>query len=285
MMPFPAEKVDDRVNSFAALANATIYDSEATRHYVEGAPHLKHAALRELYGRLVLRAYDHVAANNHPVTVLDLGAGEGSATRVLLELGAQVTAVDVSESQLQALQCACANYQGLEVCQAEAIDALQQFQAAGRRFDLVVALSFLHHIPDYLEVIRNACALLTRRGTFFSFQDPLKYDRLDPFVRSFGFVAYYSWRVLQGDVVGGAKRRLRRTRGIYLAQSPEDNVEYHVIRGGVDQQAIVALFQSLDFQCEIVPYFSTQSRFWQALGSKLGLKNTFAVLARARSDS
>ncbi len=276
-------EANDRVQRVAALANEMIYDSEATRRYVQGAPHLKHASLRALYATLAMRAYESVGYNGCPVEVLDLGAGEGSATRIFLELGARVTAVDVSSSQLEALQQTCAGYAGLTVRQAEAMQVLRDLRAEGKRFGLIVALSFLHHIPDYLALIREAHVLLQDRGLFFSFQDPLRYDTLDSFTRSFGFMAYYSWRTLQGDLVAGAQRRLRRSRGIYHEESPEDNAEYHVIRGGVDQDAIAALFAGLGCRCEIVRYFSTQSGLWQTLGARMGLKNTFAVLAEVDS--
>ena len=89
-------------------------------------------------------------------------------------------------------------------------------------------------------------------------------------------------RVFRGDVIDGLKRPLRRARGIYLDDSVYDNAEYHVTRNGVDQIAIYELLKEQDIDCDIVSYFSTQSRFFQALGSVLGMKNTFAVVAKKR---
>ena len=43
----------DRWHQLAAAANAASYDVEATRRYVSGAPHLKHAALTALQFRFV----------------------------------------------------------------------------------------------------------------------------------------------------------------------------------------------------------------------------------------
>jgi hypothetical protein len=46
---------------------------------------------------------------------------------------------------------------------------------------------------------------------------------------------------------------------------------------------LVLLFGGQEGQFnDIVSYFSTQSRFFQALGSVLGVKNTFAVVAQKR---
>ena len=96
----------------------------------------------------------------------------------------------------------------------------------------------------------------------------------------FSTLAYFSWRVLKGDVLGGFKRRLRRRRGIYLEDSMHDNADYHVTRNGVDQDAICRLFEERGFDYNTVRYFSTQSRLSQRMGSALGLRNTFAVVAQ-----
>ena len=80
----------------------------------------------------------------------------------------------------------------------------------------------------------------------------------------------------------GLKRRIRRNRGVYLKDSVHDNTEYHITRNGVDQEAIRLLFKECGFDCNIVSYFSTQSRFCQPIGAILNMKNTFAVLAQKR---
>jgi hypothetical protein len=40
------------------------------------------------------------------------------------------------------------------------------------------------------------------------------------------------------------------------------------------------LFKEQGFDCNIVTYFSTQSRFFQPMGAVLGMKNSFAVVAQ-----
>lgn len=273
--------MDERVNRVAALANVAAYDAEATREYVDGAPHVKHAALRRLYGELVVRVFDAARTHAANPVVLDLGAGEGSVTLPFLELGARVVAVDISESQLAALEAKCERFGDLLEVRCEDInDTLRE---KTRKYDIVVVNSFLHHVPDYLGLIREATTVLNPHGHFFSFQDPLRYDSLGRATMMFSSVAYVSWRVFRGDVLGGLKRRIRRARGIYLEDSVHDNVDYHVTRNGVDQDAIRHLLEELGFQCEIIPYFSTQSRLFQPLGVALSVKNTFAVIAQAGS--
>jgi SAM-dependent methyltransferase len=276
--------MDERIHKVAALANAAMYESRSTSDYTDKAPHIRHSTLRNLYGKLVVTVHDFASTYTSTPQVLDLGAGEGSVTLPFLELGAKVTAVDISEKQLKALQAKCANYADrLELRCQDVFDAIESIRSEDKQYDVIVANSFLHHVPDYLSLIREAVAILPLRGQFFSFQDPLKYDSLGRFIRIFNALAYFSWRIFQGDVTGGIRRRIRRARGIYLEDCPQDNIEYHVTRGGVDQDAIHKLFEQSGFECEIIPYFSTQSRIWQPVGTALGMKSTFAVIARRTS--
>ncbi len=81
--------MDERINQVAALANFSAYDEEATRKYIDGAPHIKHASLRKLYGELVVQVFDTAKQQVDVPKVLDLGAGEGSVKLPFLELGGQ----------------------------------------------------------------------------------------------------------------------------------------------------------------------------------------------------
>ena len=92
--------MDERINRIATLANISAYNAEATKKYIDGAPHIKHVSLRTLYSKLVVQVFDRAALYTTPPKVLDLGAGEGSVTLPFLGLGAKVIAVDISNSQL-----------------------------------------------------------------------------------------------------------------------------------------------------------------------------------------
>ena len=274
--------MDERINRIAALSNISTYDEEATKTYIDGAPHVKHPSLRKFYGSLVVQVFDLAKQHSETVKILDLGAGEGSVTLPFLELGAKVVAIDASNSQLQVLKRKCERFcDALEVRCEDVTDALKD---KNEKYDIIVANSFLHHVPDFLGVVREATTVLRPNGQFFSFQDPLRYDAVGNINMMFSNLAYFSWRVFKGDVIGGLKRRLRRARGVYLEDSVHDNTEYHVTRNGVDQDAIYKLLKERGFDCNIISYFSTQSRFFQPIGTKLGMKNTFAVIARKNSN-
>jgi SAM-dependent methyltransferase len=254
----------------------SLYDDEVTTRYVAGAPHLTHESVRRLFTALSHEAYAYAAALTPQPRVLDLGAGQGAATLAFLQLGAHVTAVDDSESQLGVLRRRCAPYSDrISVHLDDAMNALDRLDP---NFDAVVASSFLHHVPDYLALVRRATQMMSH-GVFFSFQDPLRYASLPRSTLVLARLAYAVWRVRQPDVLGGLGRRARRARGITLEDCREDWIEYHATREGVDADAVVAVLEDEGLQPRVTRYFSTQSRFFQRLGERLGLETTFAIIA------
>lgn len=266
----------------AALANAESFNSASVLNGIDGSPHIKHESLRRLYGELVVEVYDRAARDGTVPRVLDLGAGAGSATLPFLELGASVLAIDISERQLADLKIRCAGYE--ERLESRCGEVLSAIGSINEVFDIVVANSFLHHIPDYLTLIRRAITRLGPRGIFFSFQDPMRYDTLSFQHHLFSHLAYGTWRLSGTDVMGGIGRRIRRSLGIYRDDAIEDTTEYHAVRNGVDQHAIHALLKQEGFDCRVLCYFSTQSAVWQSMGERIGTLNTFAIVAQRRQQ-
>jgi len=270
--------MDERLNLLAASANATTYDLTATKDYVDGAPHIKLASLRSLYWDLLVQVYDYAVKHTDCPHVLDLGAGEGEAALSFLELGARVTAVDISMSQIDALGKKCEQFADRLELRCEKVQGV--LADRGCKYDVVVTNSFLHHVPDYLGMIKGVVGLLSPHGQLFTFQDPLRHDSVSAFTRAFTDVAYLSWRLFKGDFWGGLGRRLRRWRGAYLADSVYDNTDYHILRNGVDQEALKHLLERAGLKCRVVRYCSTQSRIFQRFGNILGVENTFALIAQ-----
>lgn len=275
------KQYNHRVNQIATIANMAYYDLNEADEYIDGAPHIKHETLRTLYGSLIVKIFDDAFKTRRTPKVLDLGAGEGSVTLPFLELGCHVTAVDISHDQLDLLRKRCQKHLGFFELRNE--DLLSFLKNENNKYDIIIASSLLHHIPDYFSMIDNAINLLEPEGVFFSFQDPMRYDTLDYLTRAFSQFAYLHWRLSKGDIAGGTYRSLRRLLGIYNDDSIHDNTEYHFVRNGVDQNAIRNLLSAKEFQCDIISYFSTQSPFFQYHGERLNLKNYFAIIAKKRN--
>jgi 2-polyprenyl-3-methyl-5-hydroxy-6-metoxy-1,4-benzoquinol methylase len=263
----------------AAIANAAAYNSYASGG-AEECPHMRYETLRRLYARLAADVFTRATRRATTPRVLDLGAGDGTVTRTFLELGASVTAIDVSEVQLSLLAARNQDYlTRLTIRQGEALSVLQELQRDGERFDVGVAVSFLHHVPDYMPVVLETADVLEPHGQLLTFQDPMLKTTMTLADRAVSRIAYVSWRLLQRDAIGGVARHVRRRRGIWLDDCAADNVEYHELRAGVDQHAITHALDERGFDCELILYFSTQSSLWQWVGDKLEVRNKFGVVA------
>lgn len=256
--------------------NKEFYDSLSEGEYVLGAPHLKHKSISGLYTDLLKKAFSLAPKSNAGlIRVLDIGAGDGSATIPLLMHGASVLAVDISEQQLTQLRIKCSDLPGrLEVRCSDIDSVLNENQC----YDMIVANSLLHHIPDYMNLIRRASLRLSENGVLFCFQDPMWNGSISRRDALISWIEFTGWRLKQSDVLGGIWRRFRRMLGIYSADSVYDNTEYHAVRSGVNQGEIVNFLHKEGFNCLLKEYCSFQSDFWQPIGEKWGVKNTFALL-------
>jgi hypothetical protein len=266
----------------------TIQQIQETGHprghdYRSGSPHLEH---RHLYEHLVgrVRALVHeLVVPSYQVSVLDVGAGHGSFSGPLLGMGCRVTATEMSRPSIDHLLTTYANDSNFSAV----LDIDGDLEVLGdRRFSLLLYASVLHHIPDYVGSLRGSVSgHLRSGGALMTFQDPLWYERLSLFPRTVSRVAYFFWRLTQGNLRRGLATRWRRLRGLYREDEPADMVEYHVTRQGVDEQALATELSRYFNDVETFRYWSTQSKLWQWVGERLGLVNTFGLCATGYDPS
>jgi len=250
--------------------------------YVEGSPHLKHPELRaQVESSLQELVRDRVSAKGG-CRVLEVGAGHGEFTSVLLEAGAEVTMTEMSRPSADRLTDRFSGDDRVSIVYDPEAAWASQTQ---ERFDLVACISVLHHIPDYVGFLKSAAALTEPGGSFVSWQDPTWYARRSRATRAAEQLAYYAWRVRQGEVLRGVKTRVRRIRGIYDEKLFEDMSEYHVVRAGVDDELLADRARQLYDDVELIRYWSTQSTRGQRWGNRWQLPTTFALVARGRKAS
>ncbi len=95
---------------------------------------------------------------------LDLGCGAGNLTRHLLVLGADVIAADVSPHFLTVINRRFGTTGRVTTLRLNGHDLSC---VPDRSVDLVCVYSVLHHIPDYLGVLDEACRILARGGVVY----------------------------------------------------------------------------------------------------------------------
>jgi SAM-dependent methyltransferase len=241
--------------------------------YTSGSPHLRHQSVR----RMVTAACRGVVGEvmHRRCRVLEIGAGHGMFTDYLVGLGAEVWVTEMSKASADLLHSRFAGHDSVHVMYDE--DGSRA--AHGPEVDIVICLSVLHHIPDYLGAVSTLLNRLAPGGAFVSFQDPLWYPR-----RSRGSLlaersAYLMWRVTQGDLRRALATGLRRARGRHDPQNPSDMVEYHVVRDGVDEEGLVRLLGARFDSVRVHRYWSTQAAWLQWVGDRVGLACSFGITA------
>lgn len=243
--------------------------------YRWGSPHLTH---RRLYDSLVevlrdrLRELDRAGL---PLTVLEIGAGHGGYTEPALAAGCSVTAVEMSRPSLQRL----GHRYGTNPKLTTVFDADGTLSEVRGQYSLVLCVSVLHHVPDYLSFLRRATGRLVSGGSLLSLQDPLWYPTVSRPSRLLDRSGYCLWRLAQGNLRRGLGTLTRRVRGRYDESNPSDMVEYHVIRQGVDETAVQEQLGSSFETVSLLDYWSNQSSVCQRLGDRWALRNTFGVSA------
>lgn len=244
--------------------------------YRSGSPHLKH---HHLYEALMRRVADRIPAAGHadPPEIVEIGAGDGSVTERLLALGCRVTGTEMSADSVAEMK---GRFSGNDRFTA-VHDADGDLGTLGdARFDLILYSSVLHHIPDYLAHVSSAVSdHLRPGGSLVTIQDPLWYPRIPTSTRKLTEVSYLTWRIAQGELLRGLKTRSRRLFSGLSEEEPGDAVEYHVVREGVDEEAITRSLEDDFGAVEVFKYWSSQGSPQQRLGERLGLVNTFAVFA------
>ncbi|MDQ1629040.1 MAG: hypothetical protein QOI54_2784 [Actinomycetota bacterium] len=250
--------------------------------YEPGSPHLRHPRLRnEIIGRIRALLAEQFERSGR-CRVLEVGAGHGSFTDHIAATGAEVTVTEMSRPSLDVLERRFAwNPQVRLLYDADGEAVLQD----PGRYDVVLCISVLHHVPDYLRFVDRLISKIDEGGSFASFQDPIWYPRRSRLNMSADRWAYYAWRIGRRDLLRGIGTRVRRARKIYDESNAADMVEYHVVRQGVDDQQLLALLQDRFASVQEWPYWSTQLPSLQALGSRTGAATTFGLVARSRAAS
>lgn len=261
-----------------AVARAQDIGHGAGHDYIVGSPHLRHAALRKRIDRRISDEIKAILRRQAECKVLEVGAGHGFFTDSVLNAGGTATVTEMSAASYSYLSERFRENAAVRILYDA--DGNAAFDA-GLSYDVILLISVIHHIPDYLGVVTRLCdQALNVGGTVVTFQDPLWYPRQKPWQRAVSSGAYFAWRIGQGELRRGLATRWRRLRGVYSESEPSDLVEYHVVRQGVDEVALQSLFHSRFAETEIDMYFSTQSPRLQALAQSHAPPNTFGIVGR-----
>lgn len=245
--------------------------------YRVGSPHLQHWPLFDRLTSMISTTLSATTARGLPSSVLEVGAGHGGMTESVLARGYQVTVTEMSQASAEVIERRFHENDRFRVLH----DADGSLAVLGtEKYATLLCSSVLHHIPDYLEfLVRVVPGHVLRGGSLVSVQDPLFYPRMPLLSHRFDRVAYLFWRLSRGNRWAGLASLFRRIRGAYDESKPGDMIEYHVVRSGVDEEALREWLAPRFEDVIVERYWSNQSGIAQRIGERLGMTNTFAIRA------
>lgn len=109
----------------------------------------------------VIRA---VKTGGKNLKAFDVGCGSGNLTRHLIDLGVYTVSADVSESFLRIIE---QRFSNTRLSERLKINGRDLANVQDCTFDIVAAYSVLHHVPDYLFLVKEMCRVLKAGGVIY----------------------------------------------------------------------------------------------------------------------
>jgi ubiquinone/menaquinone biosynthesis C-methylase UbiE len=109
-------------------------------------------------------ALQNIDTDSETKLALDYGCGSGNLTNHLLNLGISTYAADVSSGFLKLVR---EKHAGSHLLKTIKINGKDLSNVDTGFFDIVLAYSVLHHIPDYLSAIKEMIRVLKKGGVLY----------------------------------------------------------------------------------------------------------------------
>jgi ubiquinone/menaquinone biosynthesis C-methylase UbiE len=156
MMLYMHDERSIRHNISAHDRVATTYEQTHGEIYNPIEQDRLHRSLRE--------AEQAIETGAEPITALDHGCGSGNLTEHLLNIGCRVIAADVSLRFLKVVQKKFSHNARVTTLR---INGKNLEQLTDASVDMVATYSVLHHIPDYLNAIKEMIRVLKPGGVLY----------------------------------------------------------------------------------------------------------------------
>ncbi len=145
----------------AIAHNARAHDALGA-DYDARHPEIFNPVEQERLRAAVYRAVALAGADGRAVRALDVGCGTGNVTAHLIAAGATVTAADLSVTFLRLVRDRFGATGRLEGVLP--LNGRDLRPAADGAYDLVAAYSVLHHVPDYIALVRDMARVTAPGG-------------------------------------------------------------------------------------------------------------------------
>lgn len=172
--------------------------------------------------------------------ILDLGCGTGFITEKLYRNDDfEIDAVDIAENMTEILKKKIQNATNVHIYVREALGFLGDSMASHKQYDLIIFSTFLHHLYDYLNIVRQGIELLAPDGYIYILNEPVKTINLLEIMDTFFHRLLFSPKGLHHSIINA----LFLNRNIGMSNYNKAIAEYHFYRGGINLNVLLQLLK------------------------------------------
>lgn len=183
--------------------------------------------------------------NKDVYSVLDLGAGTGwIVSKIYKYNNFHIDAVDISEKMLELMRDKIGSPANVKVFQMEAFQFLEFATFNKKKYDLIIYSTVLHHLYDYMKVLRMSLPLINNGGYVYILNEPFKKPSALEIMDTLLHRLFRSRHGLQYSVLNV----LFRNYNFKFSKYNKTIAEYHYYRGGIDVAKVFDLLKQNDFR-------------------------------------
>ena len=119
---------------------------------------------QERLSKKLKKAADFILTNSKEKIAFDYGCGTGNLTKHLIKLGFFVVSADISEKFLDVIK---KRYQFTGKSDTLEVNGYDLSNIENNKFDLTATYSVLHHVPDYLTIIKEMIRITKQEGIIY----------------------------------------------------------------------------------------------------------------------
>jgi len=265
-------------------ANVQLYRQVAGK-YDEYEVCVQDRRLQAMLRADVSRIAGLVSASSGSIKCLDCGGGSGNLSLKMLEMGWDVTVVDVSPDMLNLLKEKAGARGFVPKLINSSIE--EYFCSSSEVFHVISFSSVLHHLYSYLAAVEQATDHIRDGGVFYSSFDPVasKHPSLRSIFEAFDTACAKAVHD-RSDFFPGIGRRMEKLfrpsdkTHQRPVPSPGDLAEYHA-KKGIEEREVIKLLETKGF-CVVEHFRCPIARTWLArlLNDRLRLMESCKVMAR-----
>ncbi len=152
-------------------------DKEFARDYIDGLKDTNYIKLKKIV-RVVDFVESYSEGLDRDASILEVGSGGGRYTSILGYTGNNITGIDINEALLDEARQRIDDL-GFKNVKVQRADAYQYLKSNRGKFDIILALDVMEHMPNPQEFCNLAYGSISDKGVLVTIWDPNGYSLVE----------------------------------------------------------------------------------------------------------